>query len=124
MNNHKYRQMLQQLGLEAQRIYDKTLITLCSGAIVLSVTYLSQLKEPRCRWLLFVAWITWSLSLSMMLFSYIVCAHALRKGLEQVDKGEEATGGPWSRLIVPANWAAGGLFLGGLVLVLIFVGLN
>lgn len=116
----EYRQALQQLEQESQRQYDTTLITLSSGAIVLSFTYLAQLREPHAIRLLFFAWAAWGLSLAAMLLSFLATVHALRKGQDQVDNNQPPTGGRWARWIIPANWLAGALLLAGAVLMMCF----
>ena len=116
----EYRQALQQLEQESQRQYDTTLITLSSGAIVLSFTYLTQLKEPYAIPLLLLAWVAWGLSLAAMLLSFLATVHALRKGQDQVDNKETPTGGKWARCIIPTNWLAGALLLAGAIFMMCF----
>ena len=124
MSNDEYRNTLQRLEQDSQRSYDKTLITLCSGGLVLSITYLSQLSDARHRWVIFFAWIAWCISLTLMLFSFTVSVHSMRKGQDQLDSKEPPTGGRWAKAIVPLNWLAGVLLIVGIVLMLFFAGVN
>jgi len=89
MSNEDYRNTLDRLAEESQRSFDKTLLTLTSGALVLSVTYTTSSNAIYFGPLLVFAWVAWCLSLSIMLFSFLASAHALRKGRSELDGGKE-----------------------------------
>ncbi len=116
---------------KAQDDYDKTVIALSGGALGISFAFIenfvdsSAMSATSC---LFSAWVSWGLSLLLVLASFFSSHLALQKAIEQVDKddGTDKTdlGGFWNRMTKFANAAGGILFVVGLGFLLVFVRLN
>jgi len=122
----EFRKTLEQLEQSSQTAYDKTLITLSSGGLVLSVTFLTQLDRVQSPALLIGAWVAWGSSLVIMLVGFLAAVHACRTGQAECDSPGiiTPTGGLWEKMIIPANWGACILFVIGLTLMLWFASLN
>lgn len=67
---------------ESYRDFDKTLITVSSGAIALSVTFVANFTLPVLQIFIFVSWVFWLLTIVMEIFSFQVSATALRRESE------------------------------------------
>jgi len=119
-----YLKHLYELQVREQRSYDRALLTLASGAIILSITYLGQLSEPRYYHVLCCAWGCWTFSLILLLSSSLFSVHALRRGIKELRADKTPTGGKWARLIMPVNWFAGAFFVAGVATVMCFAALN
>lgn len=99
---------------EASRSYDKTLITLSAGALVLSVTFVRDLKYVSDdNWKICVAWAAFILSLLAIMISFLLSQSATRRQREILDMMIEDSNGtgveerngfvPW---IIRLNWAS------------------
>ncbi len=86
----KYRLHLVDTMRKVSKSYDKTIITLSSGALALSLTFIKnfinekQIFNPE---LLFISWVLLSLSLSIVLLSLFFARLAFKQAIEQVDAG-------------------------------------
>jgi hypothetical protein len=82
-DDSKYRDWLVQADHDASRDYDKTVLTLATGALALSVTFAHDIAPhpvSGSTLLLAAAWVLLTISLAAMLFSLITSQAALRKG--------------------------------------------
>lgn len=99
--------------------YEKTLLTLSTGALALSITFVKDILagKPACAapWLL-TAWGCWAMSVCLLLASYYLSPLAYQKALQQVDDGTittETTGGGYTTAINLLNSLGGiAFFLG------------
>ena len=75
-NKERVRQIF-ELRKESDMLFDKQIRYISSGAIALSVTLISSIREISLNWLLLVAWICLILTLLLNLISYKVAVKAL-----------------------------------------------
>lgn len=79
-----YREALEKYEQKAYEDYDKAILTLSGGALVLSFTFIKDIAGNaaifKCSILL--AWITWVLSLTSTLLSYLSSQFALRRAIK------------------------------------------
>jgi len=121
-----YRAYIEDAARESQRNYDRTLITLAGGALGLSFALLDKLASPhgvRSVNLLVGAWISWSATLLISLFAFLMSRAAFVSALKQLYGGNldyRNPGGRWARLTVVCNILAGFLFFLGVVLIALF----
>ena len=126
----EYRNHLQDIYQKAQEDYDKTVLTLSSGALGISFAFVKDIIGPgpiSCSGLLYWSWVCWGVSVACVLFSHLTSSYSIRKSIEQVDKGEAYTqriGGWYDKVTSVLNHLSGFLFLAGLVLIILFVSKN
>lgn len=116
MDDEAYRRerdLLIDAEREAARSFDKTLITLSAGALVLSFGFVRDMKlSPSCTGLLFWAWFALTLSLLSVLISFLLSQKAMRCQRDILDEclGPESSGIPrvtrWAKVIALLNWGA------------------
>lgn len=126
---HAYREKLLELEQQAQQSYDKTIVTLSGGALGLSLVFYEKVAgaTPEGAVFLFLAWGSWALSLLCVLFSFYFSAKALRKAVEQVDRGQifsDEPGGASSQATRILNIGSGVFFLLGVLLMIAFAAIN
>ena len=73
------RKLLIQLEAEGYRNFDKTLLTLSSGAVALSSTYFFNIPQMVYPVFLVVSWSLWCVSISSQLLSVYFTPKALRE---------------------------------------------
>jgi hypothetical protein len=125
----KFRALLSSLERESQRSYDKAVLTLSGGALGVTVSFLKNVIHGAAIHLdlLALSWICWGISLSCVLYSFYASNLALRKALLQLDAqtiGQQRPGGAFDILTAILNFAAGALFLVGILLFVIFAFAN
>ncbi len=81
------RKLLVELEASAYRDFDRTLLTLSSGAIALSVAFIDKLQNMVFMNLLMFSWLTWCISLFLQLASLFLTPKAMRE--EQVILNEQ-----------------------------------
>lgn len=77
----EYRKHLAQLEAQSQDAYDKAVITLSAGALGVSLAFLRDIVGPAGTHdlsLALVAWISWTVSLASVLWSFYSSRAALR----------------------------------------------
>ena len=126
----KYRELLISTLQKSYDNYDKTVLTLSSGALGISFAFISNFvgtKQMLCPSFLFIAWISWSLSVTSVLFSLFFSIFSIKKAIKQVDLDklyEELTGG-WCTIVVHIfNFFSSISFLFGLFIFSLFVYYN
>ena len=122
----KYRDMLIDLEQKTMASYDKTLITLSTGALGLSIVFINEIlpKEFDFICCLIFAWVMWGLSLSLILISFYFSSLAFRKSIQQIDNDvidKEVPGGVFTRVCNILTPISGSLFIIGAFFFLIFV---
>lgn len=95
MNRNEYlseRQVLINLEAEAYRSFDKTLITVSSGAIALSIGFFGRVDITHFKILLLNSWLLWLCSIILQLISLYITPKAMRE--EQAILNERYLGSP------------------------------
>lgn len=86
-----YREQLQTDAQKSQESYDKAVLTLSGGALALTFTFIKDLIVPghiRHIYFLLTSWIMWSISILVILFSFLCSYYAIGYAISQIDKGE------------------------------------
>ena len=86
--DHKYRDHVISNSLKSQQIYDRVLLSLASGALGISVSFINNLinvKLSISKHYLFIAWAAWVFSLLLLLISHLFSSKAWERTLEQID---------------------------------------
>jgi hypothetical protein len=125
----EYRSQLISAENQAQTAYDRTVLTLSGGALGISFAFVQDFisGDPVARILLLVAWLSWILSLSLVLVSHYLSTLAMRKAIEQVDDGtiyDGAVGGAYDDWLRKLNASGGVAFIIGVVMIAIFAFCN
>ena len=101
--------------------FEKTLLTLTTGALALSITFAKDIlgEAPTCgiSWL-FAAWGAWTSTVVLMLTSYYLSPIAHSKAISQVDDGsitKEKAGGGYTTAIRALNSLGDVTFLVGAI---------
>jgi hypothetical protein len=128
--DRKYARMLESLEQASQQSYDKAVLTLSGGAIGVSFAFVSNIvSRPavvRPAWLL-VAWLSWGLSVTSVLFSFYFSHRALRHAINEVYDGTHRNEHPvgfCDRITGALNALGGVLFLFGVISIVVFAQLN
>lgn len=86
-----YREQLQTDAQKSQESYDKAVLTLSGGALALTFTFIKDLTVSghirHIRFLL-ASWMMWSISILVILFSFLCSYYALDYAIKQIDNGE------------------------------------
>ena len=106
--------------------YDKTLTALSSGAIGISFLYYKELFDRNIvrNWLIITSWISWTLSLAILLIAFFITSLAIRVIYRQINEGtiyDETPGKGYNLASRILTWISGLLFLIGIIFFLIFV---
>lgn len=123
----EYRSHLISAEQKAQEHFDKTVLSLSSGALGISFAFFRDIvgEGPMLSFAyLMSAWICWGGSIVFILLSFLTSLSALRRAIKQVDKGkiyEQKVGGVFSRFTEVFNALGAILFLIGIVLIITFV---
>ena len=133
----EHRKYLNESRHKSQEDYDKTVVALSGGALGVSFAFLKDIVGSGGLWnksLLLLAWISWGLSVSAVLFSYFLSHLALRECIFQIDEAirEKNTdhiyvknpGGKYSKLTAFLNVCGGLLFFIGVILLAYFIWSN
>ena len=116
------RNLLQTLETEAQKTYDKAVMSLSGGALGLSFAFVKDvgpLDEASAKLLLMLAWAAWGVSLALILSSHFTSVLSMRA--ESAGSGKE---GFFDTLTEVCNVGGGLSFIAGVVLLVLFVFLN
>jgi ABC-type Fe3+ transport system permease subunit len=122
------------LGEQEQQIassYDKHLLTLASGALALSIGFVEKVA-PHPVWtvLLFAAWAAFGLCILANLLAILfaqesITRHAvLNRCRYEQEPGSFSDDNPWERRVGYANWTSLLLFVVGVLLMIVFSGIN
>jgi hypothetical protein len=114
--------------------YDKAILTLASGALGLSLSFIKDIlpaSEPARRvCLLYVSWILLTAAIITTVASFLLSNEAINQALRQnteyyLKRNESAfVRTKLSRAVDASNYASGILFVFGIVLTVIFVSVN
>lgn len=90
-NMDSYREQLQTDAQKSQESYDKAVLTLSGGALALTFTFIKDLTVSghiRHIQFLLASWVMWSISILVILFSFLCSYYALEYAIGQIDNGE------------------------------------
>jgi hypothetical protein len=125
-----YRSFLVKAKQESTKQFDSAVLTLSSGALGISFSFLDKLvgssaiKSPRY---LYFAWCLWGFSLCLSLISLYTSIGSIEKAITQIDNGEidsNKSGSRLSRLTDKLTMFSGVCFIIGVVLISCFVAFN
>jgi hypothetical protein len=122
-----YRSYLVLAEQIAQEDFDKTVLTLSGGALGISFAFIKDIigANPIVQpYQLYFAWISWGLSVTVILASYFFSSLSLRKAIQQLDSGDiyvSHVGGLFDVATCVLNVAGGLLFIIGVIFIVIFV---
>ncbi len=129
MNNEyqSYRDLLQELSVKSQEQYDKTVITLSTGALGLSFAFIKDvvdIKSANSINFLTESWICFTLSVLSVLLSFLASKYALDQAIIAEDNNEEIKINRADLITTILNWLSSAFFIIGLVFIIVFVKLN
>ena len=125
-----YREGLAEGNRRMQGEYDKTVLTLSGGALGVSFAFVDKFITHRPilhDGLLVGAWTCWAASLFIVLVSYYMSGMSYRKAIKQTDAHvirHQRPGGISTLIVSVCNAGSGLCFLGGVVLIILFVRYN
>lgn len=126
----EYRALLTNIEQKSQEDYDKAILTLSGGALGITFAFVKNIvgnSPVQHSWLLYSAWVIWTVSLLTTLLSFYISRKALRKAIDQLDKKKiytESPGGYYDKTTSVLNSSSGLLFIAGVILAIIFVTFN
>lgn len=126
----EYRDHIVLAEKDAQQEFDKAVFALSGGAIGISFAFVTDIVDPKvmvCTGVLIAAWSAWAVSLICVLLSYFFSGQALRRTIQQIDKGtlyDEPPGGLFDVATSWLNMGGGLLFVLGLLFMIVFVNSN
>ena len=112
-----YRDILVEARSNAQKSFDKHLLSLSGGALGISIAFVKDIignKQAVLTQFALGAWILWTLSVTLVLVSFFTSRKAFDKAIRQLDDDKiyaEHPGGLLDRLTSLLNYAAGASFL-------------
>lgn len=116
-NKERVRQIF-ELRKESDMLFDKQIRYISSGAIALSVTLISSIREISLNWLLLVAWICLILTLLLNLISYKVAVKALDYDI--LEKPQTPSENKYDKLTSIINICSILTLIAGLVFLVLF----
>jgi len=122
-----YRDLLQELSVKSQEQYDKTVITLSTGALGLSFAFIKDVVDIKVASninFLTGAWICFTLSVLSVLLSFTASKYALDQAIIAEDNNEEIQINRADLITTILNWLSSIFFIIGLVFIIVFVKLN
>lgn len=81
-----YRADLMNLHKDSQTDYDRTIVTICSGALAATIGFFDKLPSNTPVWGILVAWTFWSLGLIFIIASFAGSVNSLAYNLANLDK--------------------------------------
>lgn len=122
----EYRTHLVVADQKSQEDFDKTLVTLASSSLGVSLVFAKDFvgdREIVSPAIVFAGWILLASSLAVILLGFYLSRFALRKAIRQLDGGaihSERTGG-WVAIVVEVlNGLSGLLLIAGILLIAMF----
>lgn len=121
--NNGEREWLRQADHTASRDFDKAVMTLAAGALAVSIAFVHDVAPSpiHTSWL-GVAWGLFSLSLVLILLSFLMSQHALRREMQVLagDREDDAPGGWLGRATVGLDRGSAGALVSGVVALVVF----
>ena len=126
----QYRSDLIEAEKQAQEDYDKTILTLSSGALGISIAFIKNIigEGPIVApGFLYWAWICWGGSMTSILISFYTSHLALRREIRNLSEGktiEAKPGGIFDMITAILNPLSGALLIAGIIVMALFVANN
>jgi len=126
----QYRSDLIEAEKQAQEDYDKTILTLSSGALGISIAFIKNIVGEGpivAPGFLYWAWICWGASMASILVSFYTSHLALRREIRNLSEGktiEDTPGGIFDKITAILNPLSGVLLIVGIILIALFVANN
>jgi len=126
----EYRNYLISSNQQSQDTLDKFLISLSSGALGISIVFLTNIIKENtvlCKELLFISWLFFVFTILIVLFSFISSIFSFKESINQTDDNkiyDESPGGIWNIITIILNVLSIISFITGLILLLFFVKYN
>lgn len=123
----KYAETLLQSMQESQDQYDKSIITLSSGALGLSFAFIDKLvhlDSAQRKLLLLMSWIFWAGAISSTLASFYFSQKAMELAYNKWQTKERDFKNPSDKLTRCLNLISGLAFLSGVIEIISFVYMN
>jgi hypothetical protein len=123
----KYGETLLQSMQESQDQYDKSIISLSSGALGISFAFIDKLIDmghAHGKLLLLAAWIFWAAAICSTLVSFYFSQRAMELAYNKWQAKEYGFKNPWDWLTRLLNVISGFAFLLGVVALICFVYMN
>ncbi len=126
------RRMLVQAEQDAYQQFDKTIITIASGGLGLSLLFLKDILDKdqiTSQWLLIVSWCSFILSILSTLLSFMGSQRAFRRQIEITDElysknqTHDSNNKP-AKATEKLNYFSIGFLILAIILLVIFVSLN
>jgi len=123
----EYRNYLISSKQQSQDTLDKFLISLSSGALGISIVFITNVIKDKIivyKKLLFSSWLFFTLTILIILFSFISSIFTFNRAINQTDADkiyEESPGGIWNIITIILNVLSIIFFITGLILLLFFV---
>ncbi len=117
------RRRLTNLHEKVTDSFDRAIMTLAGGALGISIAFIHNVApHPRHTRVLGCAWLSFALSLLVILASFLSSERAVVKMVAQLD--QDAGEIPRGKLTDWFNWISAGALIFGVVLLVIFAWLN
>jgi len=126
----QYRDQLSSDRLDAQRQFDKVLLSLSGGAWGISFAFLEKFVKPEnVQWksILIFSWSSWAASILIALIAFYLAPIAFNIAIKQVDDGtiySQHPGRCADKAVSKLNFFSMLLFISGIILIIIFIALN
>ena len=127
-DDRQYRAELVLAEGKAQDDYDKAVLSLSGGGLGISFAFVDKFigdGPPILPILLYIAWISWGISVSAVLYSYFFSQQAFRNAIQQFDDNKirdtEQPGGSCATATLWFNRLGGALFIIGVLFMALFV---
>lgn len=109
--------------------FDKAILTLASGAFVVSITFIKDIIPniiPHTKYFLLFSWIAFGISIGVTLSSFLTSQHCCLKKIEKLNCSNENTivilpEDKWTEIL---NWTSFIFFIIGIICIITFAGLN
>ncbi len=116
--------LLQEMG-KSYEAYDKAMLTVTGGSLVLTITFIRRSAgEVECACLLLISWIVLLVCLGAIVISHLTAQSAWRRTYDIEIGTTDNTGNPWDMATLCFNIASAALLCIGLVLLTIFGYIN
>ena len=118
----EWRLWLVNADVKSQDDYDKSVLALSGGALGVTFGFLKDLVGPDPRWKDFLlgAWLSWSMSISAVMWSFYASRRNIADRIRLLDGKTVASKKFWPELTDWLNRLSGTLFVVGVILMALF----
>lgn len=125
--DEKYLDRVYEAFFESSKQFDRQIIYIASGALALSFTFIKDIVDldlSKYKWLLITAWILLAIVILLNLVSHYLSIQALNKKLEFFHVENEVESDKLNKWVKGINLTMTSFLVLGIVLIIIFVGIN